>query len=471
MFLYRCRCVYWQSGPGYDLTESRTLPRTICSLRTTAQDYELTTTVQAIGVNANTTHYTQVLTYDQAHSLFTTETLRNALPLSYLAKACCTLMALVLKCSAYCDYNVYANTGTNTNTSGGDDTMEECPYKSNSTAYDLKTTFFNTERVRALVKLLLYPLLVYTKNELNEWLTDAEAFYISQHCSEETHSVKTAAECLFYNLMEHSPDVVCGIIAPLLMDCTRQEAIYTPNNIHTNSQNEILAVYKCPTVSKYVHNRELCIWDAVYMCTGLGIAHLSRHFCKLKEQYNVDCSGVAGAVGNISSNTSVDTSITASTATTHPGNTNTNAMNTQATLCDENGGASYWVQAYLGPMVTQLLKNPHSGCLEHKQQLLRSRLVWLLGVWMHKFERSVLPHVLTILIDIVSPGDSDVVVRMYAVEAMHKLVNLHIFDITALKYHVVKAVEALCLMVSNLEESDNKVRSPLIHTCNVFSIS
>jgi len=69
----------------------------------------------------------------------------------------------------------------------------------------------------------------------------------------------------------------------------------------------------------------------------------------------------------------------------------------------------------------------------------------------------VLPHVLTILIDIISPGDSDIVVRMYAVEALHKLVNLNVFDVTTLVYYVVKAVEALCLMVRTLEESENKV--------------
>jgi two-component system nitrogen regulation response regulator GlnG len=41
--------------------------------------------------------------------------------------------------------------------------------------------------------------------------------------------------------------------------------------------------------------------------------------------------------------------------------------------------------------------------------------------------------------------------------ALRALINLEIFDISSLKFHVVSAVEALCLLVRQLEESDNKV--------------
>ena len=407
------------------------------------QEYELSGRRPCNDVNTSTTSFIQVLTFEQAHTLYTLETLRNALPLSYLVKACSMLLSNVLKCSAYCEYNVYTNPTSSTavnNTAVINDTMEECAHKSStSSGYELKTSFFTNERVSTLIRMLLYPLLTFTKRELNEWMLNPEEFIISQQDCEACFSVKTAAEGLFFNLAEYAPEVVCSILAPLLMDCVRQEAIYSPNNIHTNSNNEILAVYRCSVVSRYVHNRELCIWDAVYMCTGLGIAHLSSYFCKLKEQYNNNSDdSPCHKCPNFSNNVQTSPAV---------------AKNE----CGENGGASYWVQHYLGPMVTQLLKNPYSGCLEHKQQLLRSRLIWLLGVWMHKFEQSVLPHVLTILIDIISPGDSDIVVRMYAVEALHKLVNLNVFDVTTLVYYVVKAVEALCLMVRTLEESENKV--------------
>jgi hypothetical protein len=49
------------------------------------------------------------------------------------------------------------------------------------------------------------------------------------------------------------------------------------------------------------------------------------------------------------------------------------------------------------------------------------------------------------------------VVKMNAIQALRALINLEIFDISSLKFHVVSAVEALCLLVRQLEESDNKV--------------
>jgi hypothetical protein len=50
-----------------------------------------------------------------------------------------------------------------------------------------------------------------------------------------------------------------------------------------------------------------------------------------------------------------------------------------------------------------------------------------------------------------------VVVKMHAIQALQALINLEVFDISQLKLHVVSAVEALCLLVRQLEESDCKV--------------
>jgi hypothetical protein len=54
-------------------------------------------------------------------------------------------------------------------------------------------------------------------------------------------------------------------------------------------------------------------------------------------------------------------------------------------------------------------------------------------------------------------GDSDVVVKMAAMQALQNLINLPVFDIAQLKFHIISAVEALCLFVCRLEESDCRV--------------
>ena len=119
------------------------------------------------------------------------------------------LLSNVLKCSAYCEYNVYTNPTSSTavnNTAVINDTMEECAHKSStSSGYELKTSFFTNERVSTLIRMLLYPLLTFTKRELNEWMLNPEEFIISQQDCEACFSVKTAAEGLFFNLAEYAP--------------------------------------------------------------------------------------------------------------------------------------------------------------------------------------------------------------------------------------------------------------------------
>eukprot|EP00428_Durinskia_dybowskii_P066940 CAMPEP_0170363018 /NCGR_PEP_ID=MMETSP0117_2-20130122/4638_1 /TAXON_ID=400756 /ORGANISM="Durinskia baltica, Strain CSIRO CS-38" /LENGTH=1545 /DNA_ID=CAMNT_0010617467 /DNA_START=31 /DNA_END=4668 /DNA_ORIENTATION=- len=393
------------------------------------------------------------LTQEQRHNMYSAQFVRDALPLNYLVKASALFLANVLSCADYAEHNIYAQQqaplppqsqsplqqqqqqqgnfpSVDEYNSNSNNTSSQCACSSNmeesaevkrdvSGALEVRKAFFTISRITQLVQLLIYPMLTYNDKELAIWAECPEEFVLSQERSCEVRSVKYSAERLFTALIEFAPDTVCALVCPMLMDCSRQEGILTPLLLPPGS---------VPCMQqRYFMSRELKIYDAVYVCAGLGVAYMGPFMTQLKRQCQAlgqqPCCG--GGPYNV----------------------------------DEEEGASYWVRQYLGPMIQQLLLSPTAGCiLPGKQQLLRSRLVWLLSVWMDKFDRAVLPHVLNILIDFIGPArGSDVVVKMNAIQALQALINLEIFDISDLKYHVISAVEALCLFVRELEESDCKV--------------
>lgn len=403
------------------------------------------------------------LSADQQAWLCRQEEIREALPLNYLMKATAFFLSNVLSCSAYDEYNIYQQppcalrgddsvAGSNHTTTtasagvhgGGEgSTMEESAEVKSAVAgaCDLRKTFFSAERVTLIIRMLLYPMLTYSARELDDWSENPEEFVVSQLSAAENCSVKNAAQSLFCGLMELSPDVVCDILVRFLVDCGRQETIFNPAAVSSGAAGSAMSNSNGnnQAVAHWAWGRELKIWDAVYMCAGLGVAQLTPYFSTLKEQ--CESSGQAEACRAECPSTFTD--------------------NITPTHVATQEGASYWVQHYLGPMVQELLKFRTAGCLPQGQQLLRARLIWLLSIWMHKFDASVLQHVLTILIDIVGPAsDSDIVVKMHAIQALEALINLEIFDISVLKFQVVSAVEALCLLVRSLQESDCKVRNP-----------
>lgn len=393
---------------------------------------------------ANISGTTQ-LSEEQRAWLYLQEEVREALPLNYLMKATALFLANVLSCSAYDEYNIYQQPpcalgggSSDSNTGSMEESGELKPAVAG--ACDLRKTFFSAERVTLLVRMLLYPMLSYTGRELAEWSENPEEFVVAQLSANETCSVKNAAQSLFCGIMELSPGVVCDILARFLMDCGRQETILNPAALSSSvaaAGGSNIANIVSPGVVQWAVSRELKIWDAVYTCAGLGVAQLTPYFSKLKDQ--CEASGQAEACRAECPSSFTD--------------------NVTPTLLARQEGASYWVQHYLGPMVQELLKCPIAGSLPPQgQQLLRARLIWLLSVWMHKFDASVLQHVLTILIDIVGPtSDSDIVVKMYAIQALGALINLEIFDISALKFQVASAMEALCLLARSLQEAECKV--------------
>jgi hypothetical protein len=240
-------------------------------------------------------------------------------------------------------------------------------------ASGLRKAFFTPERATVLLRMLMYPLLSYCAKELEIWAECPEEFVLAQDSSTETYSVKSASESMFAGLIEMVPETVCGALCPMLMDCNRQGVVLSAQT-----------AVPC-RLRQYLTSRELKIYDAVYICAGLGVAHLAPYLSGLKEQCEASgacCEKNAGDCGYTSLSGVPSACVTA-----------------------EVEGASYWVQHYLGPMLQQLLVHPSAGCLlPGNQQLLRARLVWLLSLWMHKFDVSVLPHVLAMLIDIIGPA-------------------------------------------------------------------
>ena len=374
-------------------------------------------TISAASTDTTTTTTTMNISQkglnpSQRESIYTAQWNRDILPLNYLSMSSIRFISNVLSSSAYDISNIYKpnNTSSCTSTATQNKQEQECLMEESAeiktdtaTANEIRTLFFNKERITNLLYILLHPLLTYCNKELLIWNENPEDFIRlkEQSNTNEIISIKTISESLFYGLIEINPSLVCSIVGPFLMDCTRQEKVLLPISAYTTSTTtgttstttstttnaSTTTAISCP-IQQYFINRELKLYDSVYVAAGLGVAHLAPYLSNVKKQY--DFSGDTQCSSSMNHNNSISNNTSSSGGST-------------AQYQDED--ASYWVQNYLGPMVQQLLTHPTVGCLlPDKLQLLRARLVWLLSKWMDQFDGSVLPHVLSILIDIIGPA-------------------------------------------------------------------
>ena len=346
----------------------------------------------------------------QRESIYTAQWNRDILPLNYLSMSSIRFISNVLSSSAYDISNIYKpnNTSSCTSTATQNKQEQECLMEESAeiktdtvTANEIRTIFFNKERITNLLYILLHPLLTYCNKELLIWNENPEDFIRlkEQSNTNEIISIKTISESLFYGLIEINPSLVCSIVGPFLMDCTRQEKVLLPISAYSTSttttgttSTSATTAINCP-IQQYFINRELKLYDSVYVAAGLGVAHLAPYLSNVKKQFDF-----SGDTECTSSSMNHNNSISNNTSSS-----GTSSSNSTVQYQDED--ASYWVQNYLGPMVQQLLTHPTVGCLlPDKLQLLRARLVWLLSKWMDQFDGSVLPHVLSILIDIIGPA-------------------------------------------------------------------
>jgi hypothetical protein len=118
-----------------------------------------------------------------------------------------------------------------------------------------------------------------------------------------------------------------------------------------------------------------------------------------------------------------------------------------------------WLTNAAGPMLNNLLSHRAAGaiaCDRSYIQLLRSRLIWLIGCWSYKFEGGVLPQVLSMLVSICEESSgSDVVTMMNAVDTISSILDTEFFDAAMLIPVLVRLIEALCFLTLNgLSEGD-----------------
>jgi hypothetical protein len=332
-------------------------------------------------------------------SLVQQEMQREVLPLLYHVKTAVLFLSKVISCSAYEEFNAAeANGGSmhQQHLSGGSNSggcccttsvligdLSEEAKDAVAAAPGWRVSFFNEARIAHFVRMLLYPLLSYTNKELIEWRNDPEQFYLSQQSLTEYESVKSAAEYFFIGLIDFAPKFVCDLLSPLMVNGVRQAAGICPLVVDSSS-NELVLRLRC---------RELMIWDAVYLCAGLGIAQLTPYFANCSGE---DCGGE-------SSRCSANERSTLSVYGLPQHATPEYAAVIEKTQVAT--GACYWAHNYIGPLAKELLRTPGSGSLyPGGQPLMQARLVWLLSIWMHEFDEAVFPHVLTFVINIIGPA-------------------------------------------------------------------
>eukprot|EP01038_Epipyxis_sp_PR26KG_P009963 gene9963-13396_t len=127
-----------------------------------------------------------------------------------------------------------------------------------------------------------------------------------------------------------------------------------------------------------------------------------------------------------------------------------------------------WLQFSFAPLLNNLLLSPSAGILSNGQQVLKARLMWLLSVWMYHFDPNYVPSILKMLMGVIGGEErnsNDIVVQLYAVQAISSLAKLESFNCVLLlgtlddhsRPLVLPLVESLCILASRLEESDTKI--------------
>jgi len=144
---------------------------------------------------------------------------------------------------------------------------------------------------------------------------------------------------------------------------------------------------------------EVVFWDAVYLCTGLAVTSISQQF-----------------------------------------------------------NPTEWLTSAIGPLLNHVTTSGgRAGMLKNGQQLLRTRFMWLLHCWNYLFDASVLQTILSVLLMTFDlQYNSDIPTLMNAVETLKAVLYLDTFSTEFLSPMLVAFVQSLCMLATNLEESENR---------------
>lgn len=128
-----------------------------------------------------------------------------------------------------------------------------------------------------------------------------------------------------------------------------------------------------------------------------------------------------------------------------------------ATSLSHRINAGDFLTQQVGPLLSHLLSHPRVGATRGGQQVLRCRMMWLLSCWMYQFEQAALPQILGMLCGVVQRGSgSDAVVYLEVFRAIGAVVKTALFQPEMLSPHILRLVEALCLLADELLEPESR---------------
>ena len=324
------------------------------------------------------------------------------LPLKYLSLAASAFLSNVLTCDQYADYNIYVKVnGKDTN-----QIKDAQAYQANQ----ILRAFFTPERSAALTQRLLSFMLGLSEEDLITWENEPERFFaicdtVMHHVQERRGSTVNGHMPPVITLRFFSERLVDGLLRynPGVLANIVHSYLNDVNRqfrIASSSANDVPSSDNSRVTS---YNAELILWDNIYYCGGMCVDTLIDVF-----HFNLN----------------------------------------------------EWLLKVMSPMFTYLLQSPNHGVLvPNKQQLLRSRMLWLLTKWMNRIDGQLYPQILSFLVSLLRrENESDLVVRLRTVQAISCLMNnTQDFVFASLLPHLIPITQGLCLILQELEEIDGKV--------------
>lgn len=269
-----------------------------------------------------------------------------------------------------------------------------------------------------ILLLLIRSLLIWTSRDIKEWVNDPEDLLLSEEGERENDSVRTAAQGLFYGLMDRSPGPTKAALRSIMLQL---------------SQNPCLPIGEGLSSS--------VVWEAVFLAAGLSGDKLFPHTFQDFSESNDGDSNMSPVVrSGISLNPP-----------------------------DE------WIDTTLLPLIYRLIQQHDevmaSGAAPPPQLILR-RLFWLLTCWLYLVpaeNSELLTRVLSTLVYAIEPRNFsaisavnsgsvtvfvDLPTALQASSAIQSLVNADVLDINIIVSNFSKITNSLCSLTTRFEEPE-----------------
>lgn len=282
----------------------------------------------------------------------------------------------------------------------------------------LLSSFNGSSCSEKILLLLLRSLLVWTPRDIQEWVDDPEELLLAEEGEKESDSVRTAAQGLFYGLMDRSPGPTKALLRSVLVQLSQNSRLPPGEGMSSS-----------------------ITWEAVFLVAGLSGDKLFPHsFQSFSESNDGDCSGHSPSRADSTLN-----------------------------VPDE------WIDNVLIPIVHRLIQQHDatimSGASAPPQLILR-RLFWLLTCWLYLIpaeNTELLSRVLIMLIGAIEPRSQalsrfgspgtrvvwvDVATAMQAALAIQTLVNADVLDVAVIAANFHRITSALCVLTGRFEEPE-----------------